>query len=65
VCENATAYVEGGPLNSTLTFFDGLSSTDLTYAMTKLSQWNQTVVEEICESKSLVVFQMYTIFGTK
>lgn len=57
-CENYTAFIPNGPLNSSLTYFDGVSSNDLTYAMTALSYWNQTVIEEICESASCNVAKL-------
>lgn len=57
-CENYTAYVQNGVLNSSLTFFNGLSSNSLTYAMSTLSYWNQTIIEEICETASCDVAKL-------
>ena len=62
-CGNFTDFQENGPLNLTLLYFDGLSSGDLTWAMTQLSKWNQSVVEEICISKHIFSRHLFNIFN--
>ncbi|XP_066929914.1 uncharacterized protein [Clytia hemisphaerica] len=47
-CNGTQIFQEGGALNMTLTYFDGLSANDLSWAMEQLSRWNQSVIETIC-----------------